>query len=58
MGRKGVRFSPSESSFTAEAQPHQVDGTANSYEQADQGEDSLVEPLVQSVPNAPPENQP
>jgi len=44
-------------SLAAKAQPDQVDGPADSHEQANQGEDPLVQPGVQAVADATPENQ-
>lgn len=43
--------------FAAEAQPDEVDSPADSHEQADQGEDPLIQPLIQPVADATPENQ-
>lgn len=44
-------------SLSAESQPDQVDGPADSHEQADQGENPLVQPLVQPIADAAPEDQ-
>ena len=44
-------------SLAAKAQPDQVDGPTDSHEQADQGENPLVEPLVQPIADAAPEDQ-
>ena len=44
-------------SLATKAQPDQVDGPANSHEQADQGENSLVQPLVQPIADSAPEDQ-
>jgi len=44
-------------SLAAKAKPDQVDRTADSHEQADKGENALVQPLVQPVANAAPEDQ-
>ena len=52
-----MRLSLPNGLFTAKTQPHQVDRPANSHEQADQGEDSIIEPLIQGVSDATPENQ-
>jgi len=43
--------------FAAETEPDQVDRTADSNEQADQGKDPLIEPLIQPVADASPEKQ-
>ena len=43
--------------FAAEAEPDQVDRPANSHEQADQGKDSLIQPLIQAVADAAPKKQ-
>ena len=40
--RKTVRLSLTGGLFAAETQPDQVDGSADSDEQADQGENSLI----------------
>ena len=58
MSFKAVRLSVVSGLFTAKTQPHQVDRPANSYEQTDQGENPLIQPLVQPVADAAPENQP
>lgn len=57
MGLEIVRLSGGFGLFAAEAQPDQVDRPADSNEQADQGENSLVEPFVQPVADATPEKQ-
>lgn len=44
-------------SLAAKAQPDQIDGPANSHEQADQGENPLIQPLVQPIADAAPEDQ-
>ncbi len=44
-------------SLATKAQPDQVDGPADSHEQADKGKNPLVQPLVQPVANAAPEDQ-
>ena len=44
-------------SLAAKAQPDQVDRPADSHEQADKGKNPLVQPLVQPVANAAPEDQ-
>ena len=41
--------------FAAESEPNQVDRPADSHEQADQGKDPLVQPLIESVSDATPE---
>jgi hypothetical protein len=46
MSLETVRLSVGEGLFAAETEPDQVDSPANSHEHADQGEDSLVQPLV------------
>ena len=43
--------------FTAKTEPNQVDRPADSHEQADQGENPLVQPLVQPIADATPEDQ-
>ena len=43
--------------FTAKTEPDQVDRPADSHEQTDQGENPLIQPLVQSIADATPENQ-
>ncbi len=57
MGLETVRLSVLSGLFTAETEPDQVDGPADSDEHADQGENSLVQPLVQPIANAAPEDQ-
>lgn len=57
MAARGVRLGVDAGLFAAEAQPNQVDGPADSHQHADQGENSLVQPLVQAVANAAPEDQ-
>ncbi len=44
-------------SLATKAQPDQVDGPADSHEQADQGEDPLIQPLVQPIADTAPEDQ-
>ena len=44
-------------SLSAESQPDQVDGPADSHEQADQGENPLIQPLVQPIADAAPKDQ-
>ena len=36
--------------FAAEAQPDEVDSPADSHEQADQGEDPLIQPVADASP--------
>ena len=43
--------------FTAKTEPDQVDRPADSHEEADQGKNPLVQPLVQPIANAAPEDQ-
>jgi len=43
--------------FTAKTEPNQVDRPADSHEQANQGENALVQPLVQPVADTAPEDQ-
>jgi len=57
MGLEAVRLSVVRGLFAAETEPNQVDSPADSHEHADQGEDFLVQPLVQPVPDATPEDQ-
>lgn len=57
MGLETVRLSVLSGLFTAETEPDQVDGPTDSHEHADQGEYSLVQPLVQPVPDSAPEDQ-
>ena len=57
MGLKTVRFSVGGGLFAAETEPDQVDRTADSHQQADQGENSLVQPLVQPIADSAPEDQ-
>ena len=52
-----MRLSVEPGLFAAEAQPDEVDSPADSHEQADQGEDPLIQPLIQPVADATPENQ-
>ena len=52
-----MRLSVGESLFAAETEPDQVDSPANSHEQADQGENPFIQPLVQPIADATPENQ-
>jgi len=57
MGLETVRLSVVSGLFTAETEPDQVDGPADSHEQADQGENPLVQPLVQPIADAAPKDQ-
>ena len=57
MGLETVRLSVLSGLFTAETEPDQVDGPTDSHEHADQGKHPLVQPLVQPVADAAPENQ-
>jgi len=57
MGLETVRLSVVSGLFTAETEPDQVDGPTDSDEHANQGEDSLVQPLVQPIADAAPEDQ-
>ena len=57
MGLETVRLSVGGGLFPTETEPDQVDRTADSHQQADQGENSLVQPLVQPIANAAPEDQ-
>lgn len=43
--------------FATKSQPYEVDRPADSHEQADQGENSLVQPLIQPIPDAAPKEQ-
>ena len=44
-------------SLATKAQPDQIDGPADSYQQADQSQIALTQPLVQTVANPSPEEQ-
>ena len=57
MKLKTVRLSVGSWLFAAETEPDQVDSPADSYEQADQGENPFIQPLVQPIANAAPENK-
>ena len=52
-----MRLSVGESLFAAETEPDQVDSPADSHEQADQGENPFIQPLVQPISDTTPENQ-
>lgn len=57
MAERNVRLCVGGGLFAAETEPDQVDGPADSHEHADQGENPLVQPLVQPIADASPENQ-
>ena len=57
MSFMAVRLGVVRALFAAKAQPDQVDRPADSHEQADKGKNPLVQPLVQPVANAAPEDQ-
>ena len=57
MSFMAVRLGVVRALFAAKAQPDQVDRPADSHEEADQGKNPLVQPLVQPVANAAPEDQ-
>ena len=57
MSFMAVRLGVASGLFAAKAQPDQVDSPADSHEQADKGKNPLVQPLVQPVANAAPEDQ-
>jgi len=57
MSFTAVRLGVVRGLFAAKAQPDQVDRPADSHEQADQGKNPLVQPLVQPIANAAPEDQ-
>ena len=57
MSFTAVRLGVVRALFAAKAQPDQVDRPADSHKQADQGKNPLVQPLVQPVANAAPEDQ-
>ena len=57
MSFTAVRLSVVRALFAAKAQPDQVDRPADSHEQANEGKDPLVQPLVQPITDAAPENQ-
>ena len=57
MSLETVRLSVGGWLFAAETEPDQVDRPTDSHKHADQGEDPLVQPLVQPVADAAPENQ-
>ena len=57
MAERIVRLCVDCGLFAAKAEPDQVDGPTDSHEHADQGEYSLVQPLVQPVPDSAPEDQ-
>ena len=57
MSLETVRLSVGGWLFAAKAEPDQVDGPTDSHEHADQGKHPLVQPLVQPVADAAPEEQ-
>jgi len=57
MSFTAVRLSVVRALFAAKTQPDQVDRPADSHEQADKGKNPLVQPLVQPIANAAPEDQ-
>ena len=57
MGAKTVRLSVARGLFAAKPEPDQIDGPADSHEQANEGKDPPVKPLVQPITDAAPENQ-
>ncbi len=57
MAERNVRLCVDCGLFAAKAEPDQVDGPTDSHEHADQGKHPLVQPLVQPVADAAPEDQ-
>ena len=57
MAERNVRLWEGQGLFAAKPEPDQVDGPTDSHEHADQGKHPLVQPLVQPVANAAPEDQ-
>jgi len=57
MAERNVRLRKGQGLFAAEAEPDQVDGPTDSHEHADQGKHPLVQPFVQPVADAAPEDQ-
>ena len=57
MSFTAVRLSVVSRLFAAKTQPDQVDRPADSHEQADKGKNPLVQPLVEAIANAAPEDQ-
>ena len=57
MSFKAVTLSVVSGLFATKTQPDQVDGPAYSHEQADEGKNPLIQPLVQTIANAAPEDQ-
>ena len=57
MGLETVRLSVGGGLFAAETEPNQVDRTTDSHKHAKQGENPLVQPLVQPVADSTPEDQ-
>ena len=56
MAEKNVRLRVGCGLFTAKTEPDQVDRSADSHKQADQGENPLVQPLVQPIADTAPED--
>ena len=57
MDLKTVRLSVAYGLFATKAEPDKIDRPADSDEHADQGENSLVQPLIQPVADTTPEKQ-